>query len=90
MSQYWRTQYYADADKSDEIMEQITRLNQELQEGIYGSYDAAQVEKKYLRITGTLHQGVEVSIYNLQEVVQDEQRSVELAVGKGCIIKRSF
>ncbi len=83
-------QYYADADKSDEIMEQITRLNQELQEGIYGSYDAAQVEKKYLRITGTLHQGVEVSIYNLQEVVQDEQRSVELAVGKGCIIKRSF
>jgi len=83
-------QYYADTDKSDEIMGKITHLNAKLQEGIYSSYDVSQVEKKFLRITGVLHVGVEVSIYNLQEVVQKEEKGVELAVGKGCIIKRTF
>ncbi len=82
--------HYADTDKGQEILEKIKRLNQKVQDGIYASYDARQVEKKYLRITGSLHIGVEVAIYNQRETVQAEEKSVELSIGKGCIIKRSF
>ncbi len=83
-------QYYADADNGSDIMEKITVLNQRLQDGIYNSYDVGQVEKKYLRITGSLHLGVDISIYNLRETVQKEEKGVELSMGNGCIIKRFF
>ena len=81
-------QHYTENERSDGLLEEIAKLNQKVQEGIYSSYDSKHVEKKYLRVTGKLHEGVEVAIYNVHEEVQGEEKGVELSMGKGCIIKR--
>ena len=83
-------QYFANPEGNKEIMDEITALQQKLQDGIYSSYEAKQEESKYLKITGTMHAGVEVSIYNVSEVVRKEEKAVELSTSKGCIVKRYF
>ncbi len=83
-------QYYAKAEKNAEIASEIARFDRRLEDAVYRSYDLRQVEEKFLRISGILHQGVEIAIYNLREVVQAREKGVELAVGEDCIIKRDF
>ncbi len=81
-------EYYAQRERSEELLKKITEFNQKLQEGIYSSYDVKYVDKKYLKVMGKLNEGVEIAIYNVREVVKGEEKGVELSMGKGCIIKR--